>query len=101
MKSEKIREKARDTIAWPNPGVLTPSAGLFLLLSCAECQALFLVDLKSLEGPDCFTLFLFSPQIPDMQSIALLIDFPRSSKNVFMRHSVPKDPKNKTQFFWG
>lgn len=44
----------------------------------------------------CFVLLLYSLCIPDIQPVALLIDLPRSSKNVLVRHPVPKDLKNRT-----
>lgn len=44
----------------------------------------------------CLVLLLYSLCIPDIQPVALLIDLPRSSKNVLVRHRVPKDLKNRT-----
>lgn len=45
---------------------------------------------------------LYSQYAPDMQPVPLLIDLPRSSKNILMRHPIPKDMNNRTlAVLWG
>lgn len=72
-----------------NSGVFIPSAGLFPLFSYATRHTLFLVDPESPEGLDCDLCCSYISQIPDVQTVALLIDLLRSSKNVLVKHPWP------------
>ena len=103
IKSEKLDRISGSHGLARNPTILIASAELFLLLSYTMCQALFLVHLKSHKGKDCVFMFLlYSPYVPDMQPVPILIDLPRSSKHILMRHPVPKDMNNRTlAVLWG
>ena len=103
IKSEKLGRSSGSHGLARNPTILIASAGLFPLLSYTMCQALFLVHLKSCKGKDCVFMFLlYSPYVPDMEPVPLLIDLPGSSKNSLTRHPVPKDMSNRTlAVLWG